>query len=189
MAPKKDLSTDPWAKFQREKLSKGGPKGITIKQIADALERSYGIYTGAARILGTTPQNIGQRVKKSARLRKVAKAAREIFLDECEEGLAYLAIEKKDRQAIFYGLNNLGRARGYGKKWWESDSRDEPIDEIGWSDPGASEYEEDLSVDPVERLGLEELPNGMTEEDLGLAGKGALGNGERVNGLEEDGNG
>lgn len=188
MAPKKDLDADPWAKLQREKLGKGGPKGITTKQIADALERSYGIYSGAARILGTTPQNIGQRVKKSAKLRKVAAKARELFIDECETGLIDL-VKDRDRQAIFFGLNNLGKARGYGRKWWEDDPRQEPVDEIGWTDPGPPEIEESLEVDPVERLGIEELPNGMTREDLGLNGKGASGNGDRINGTGGDADG
>jgi len=165
------------------------PKGHrTIEEYELALKKAQGFVTATAEILGVNHSSVSRRIKGSRRLQKVQRECREFVLDVAESKLL-ACIEDKKSWAIMFFLNNQGKGRGYGRKWWEDEASaaaDGKAD-IAWTDPGPPKNADiddlDACVD-LDRLG--ELPRGIKREHLGLTGNGATGSGERVNGEEDE---
>ena len=90
----------------------GAPKGITNKQIKEALKASGGFISHAAIKLGTSHQNVSARVRKSPELKKFIDKIKEFNVDTAEVQLINL-IRKGDFQAIKFYLQCQGKDRGY----------------------------------------------------------------------------
>lgn len=157
----------------------------SIEEYEVALRKAQGFTSVAAQMLGVTVRAVNKRIKGSKTLQRVTEELREFNLDVAESKLL-AKVNSGETKAIFYFLNNQGKKRGYGRKWWDSDGAgQEDIDKVKWTDPGRPPRpEEDIDdaevLNDLQRI----LPEGCTatHEDLGLNGKGAGGNGERVNG-------
>lgn len=93
-------------------MSKRGPKGIKNQQIKDALKVTGGFISHAAAKLGTSHQNISQRVARSAELKQYLDKLKEFNLDTAEVQLLNL-IRKGDFAAIKFYLQCHGKERGY----------------------------------------------------------------------------
>lgn len=93
-------------------MSKRGPKGITNKQIKDALKATGGFISHAAIRLGTSHQNISQRVARSSELKTFLDKIKDFNVDTAEVQLLNL-IRQGDFQAIKFYLQCHGKDRGY----------------------------------------------------------------------------
>lgn len=89
--------------------------GLTINQIAKALEKSNGINAEAGRILGVTGQAIADRVRKSKKLQAVKEDVIEGTLDRAENKLIK-AIDRGDLKAVMFYLRTIGKGRGYTER-------------------------------------------------------------------------
>jgi|GEM_PF-1683071 Transcriptional regulator containing GAF, AAA-type ATPase, and DNA binding domains len=87
---------------------------FTEEQVIDALEKSAGIYAGAAKLLGVDRSTIKRFVDKHKAVREALPNIIEFNLDAAEMGLMHL-IGKKNFLAIKFILETRGKGRGYGK--------------------------------------------------------------------------
>jgi len=87
----------------------------TVEQVANALERSYGVYSGAAKQLGCSPNTIRNYVDRYPALREICNEALERMLDYSELQL-FRKIREGSLPAITFFLRNKGRSRGYCEK-------------------------------------------------------------------------
>ena len=137
-------------------------------------------------MLGVTPAAVSKRIKSGKRLQEFVKAIKAFHLDVAESKLLS-AVGKEKGWAVMYYLNNQGKPRGYGRKWWDDESAgEENVETVEWTDPGPpkSPDQDDLAACVDARKLLEDIPSRshLTDEDLGLNGRGARGSGQRVNG-------
>jgi hypothetical protein len=88
-------------------------KLLTHQAILAAIHRHAGIICLVARELGTSRQNIHQRIKTSPELQAAVVEAQDELLDVAEGHVARL-IQEGDRAAIIWYLSRKGRSRGYG---------------------------------------------------------------------------
>ena len=153
----------------------------TIEEYEQAIRKAQGFVSVVAQLLGVTPRAVNKRIKGSKVLQAVMRECREFTLDVAESKLL-TAVNASNLTAVFYYLNNMGKKRGYGRKWWEDGPGPEDGEvKVTWIDekpPRGKEEDEEAGID-LEALGVE---GKLTPEDLGLNGKGAKGKGERVNG-------
>jgi len=166
-----------------QKQTKGN-RQRTIEEYECALDKAGGFLAEASRILGVSRSAVTQRVKKSKRLQKKLQEIIEFHLDVAESKLLS-CVNKEQGWAVMYYLNNKGKPRGYGRKWWEEQGAEDKAEAVEWSDPGPPERPNDEDEDfDLSRL-LEDMPNRsrLTENDLGLNCKGAGGaRGRQVDG-------
>lgn len=85
---------------------------LTDEQIAEALIKGKGIFLAAARYVGQDRSNIGKRVKESPFLQAVVEQCKEARIDEAEESLQSL-IMQRDLGAVCFILKTIGKKRGY----------------------------------------------------------------------------
>ena len=88
-------------------------KLLTHQTILGAIHRHAGVISLVARELGTSRQNIHQRIKASPELQAAMAEAEDELLDVAEGHVARL-IRQGDRATIMWYLNRKGRTRGYG---------------------------------------------------------------------------
>lgn len=88
---------------------------LTIKQIEDALHKSGGFVSQAAKGLNVTASNVYARIKKSARLQEVKREIDESYLDVAEHRLIK-EIGEGNLGAICFYLKCKGKQRGYVEK-------------------------------------------------------------------------
>lgn len=164
----------------KKKKKKPGRKW-TVEEYAAAIRKAQGFTSVAAELLGVTVRAVNKRVQTSKMLQDVMKECREFVLDVAESKL-FKAIQDGKMMAVMYYLNNQGKARGYGRKWWDDGMTvgDGKV-EVKWIEgkPARGEEEDEEADIDLEALGV---AGKLTPEDLGLKGKGAGGNGSRVNG-------
>lgn len=102
-----------------EKVTKvtRGPKykRHTDDAIAAALRAASGIVSEAARMLGTSPKVIYQRMRRSPALAEIRDDGREELLDLAETSLRR-AVEDGQTWAVMFTLKTLGRTRGYTER-------------------------------------------------------------------------
>lgn len=84
----------------------------SLDEVADALRRSKGMVSIAARRLGISRQAIQQRIQKSTTLQQVRDDAREEMKDTAEMRL-YDKIEDGEAWAICFYLKTQAKDRGY----------------------------------------------------------------------------
>lgn len=87
-------------------------RGVSNEALAVALAEAGGIYTEAAKIIGTSRANVSQRVKRSPALQKVVEQARESLVDLAESQLKK-KIRDGNMTAIIFALKTQGKERGY----------------------------------------------------------------------------
>lgn len=85
---------------------------VTDEQIADALVKSYGTVTAAARLLGITPKAIYYRFEQTPELRSAMLEARESLCDIAQLKLVEM-IHSGEVAAVIFALKCLGKARGF----------------------------------------------------------------------------
>lgn len=88
---------------------------ITEEMLEHALRKNAGIALLAANELGTSRQNVGQRIAKSPRLQNAIKEAREELLDTGEGHIAK-AVLSGDKPTIRWLMERLGASRGYANR-------------------------------------------------------------------------
>jgi hypothetical protein len=81
-------------------------------EIKKALIASGGLMSHAARMLGCSHATISLRVKDDPDLQQVIEAARELHIDDAENSLRQLVLDK-DLGATIYSLKTIGKRRGY----------------------------------------------------------------------------
>lgn len=84
--------------------------GLTA--VEDALKRSMGNISLAAKSLGFDRSTLYHRIKKNPKLKTIVDDARETLVDVAESAL-YSAVTKKEAWAVCFTLKTQGRARGY----------------------------------------------------------------------------
>jgi len=80
--------------------------------IIEALQRSGGVMSAAAKMLNTSRVSLYKWLEKNAKLREAREQAEESLLDLAESKL-FKAIEKGDMTAIIFTLKTRGKTRGY----------------------------------------------------------------------------
>lgn len=90
-------------------------KQHTIEEYAEALKKSKGLYTMAARALGVTWEAVDKRVRSSPTLQEIVKAERESMIDTAELHLFKL-VQDGDFEAIKLIVRTLGKGRGYTER-------------------------------------------------------------------------
>jgi hypothetical protein len=88
-------------------------KLLTRQAILGAIHRHAGVISFVARELGTSRQNIHQRIKVSPELQAAVTEVEDELLDVAEGHVARL-IQEGDFATIRWYLNRKGRSRGYG---------------------------------------------------------------------------
>lgn len=85
---------------------------ITNDKIIDALKKSSGLVTVAAKRMSCSPQTIYSRIKAFPALQVVIDENRNELVDLAEQKLKQL-VKKGEFQAISLVLKTLGKHRGY----------------------------------------------------------------------------
>lgn len=88
---------------------------VTEKQIADALEKTGGFISHAAKMLKVTHGAVSKRVSKSEHLQTVLADIKESRLDLAETKLME-KVNSADLGAICFYLKCQGKGRGYVEK-------------------------------------------------------------------------
>lgn len=87
----------------------------TVKQIEEALRRTYGTVAAAARLLGMNRQYLHERIAATPRLQEVLDESREFMVDQAELKLV-TAVQEGDIRAITFMLSRIGKSRGWGSE-------------------------------------------------------------------------
>ncbi len=95
-------------------MKKRNPKdnSITMDMVIDAVSRSSGNITGAARKLKCERSRIYKMIEEHPILKEVIARARETIIDQAEESLLK-NIKEGNVTSIIFVLKTLGRSRGY----------------------------------------------------------------------------
>jgi predicted transcriptional regulator len=101
-------------------------KHTTIEQCAEALRKSGGFASGAAKMLGISEGALSQRIKKSEKLRQVKTEIEEFYLDLAETKLI-AKIRNEDLGAICFYLKCKGKQRGYVERQEITGANGSPI--------------------------------------------------------------
>lgn len=88
---------------------------VKLAEIKEALQKTLGFQSQAAKQLGISRQAISMRIKKNKSLQALLKDIDEHFLDIAELGLVK-NLKEYDLKAIEYYLDRKGKDRGYGLK-------------------------------------------------------------------------
>lgn len=94
---------------------KGGRKGITEKQVAEALRKTAGLISYAADAIGISRQAVHDRINHSPHLQALLKEIRESVKD-IAEGNILKSIKGGDTKDSRWYLEQTGEDRGYGNK-------------------------------------------------------------------------
>lgn len=86
----------------------------TNAQIIEAMDKSLGFQSIAAKTLNITPSALTQRLQRNPKLQKVLDKIMERRLDIAESKLFKL-VQKGNLKAITFFLQHKGQNRGYGK--------------------------------------------------------------------------
>jgi predicted transcriptional regulator len=86
--------------------------GTSLKQCEEALRKSGGFISHAAKLLGISTSALSQRVKKYKSLQDVREEAEEMYLDMAETELLK-KIRTGSGWAICFFLKTKGKKRGY----------------------------------------------------------------------------
>lgn len=95
--------------------------GPTVQAIIDALIKTHGMMSKAARILNCDVKTISNRMKECPEIAEALEEAEAIRLDEAETMLDK-NVKKGDQRAIEFFLSKKGRLRGYGTDSKEKDN-------------------------------------------------------------------
>lgn len=90
-------------------------KRLTKKRVREALYKSRGVITAAAKMLGVTRKHLSAYVHKDPDLVAARAEAREMLLDVAENNL-YRAVEEGQPWAVQYTLSRLGKGRGFTER-------------------------------------------------------------------------
>lgn len=93
----------------------GVTKNITEKTLAAALRKWGGVQTLAAKEIGTSRQNVYQRIKLSKKLQDVMREVEDDTLD-LGEGHIIKGVRDGDKDYVKYYMDRKGKRRGYGPK-------------------------------------------------------------------------
>jgi len=104
---------------KRERHQKVGERDIV-----EALRKSGGYRTQAAKMLGITYDGLAKRIQRSPDLRAAEQLIEETSLDFAESKLMH-AIRRGEPWAIKFHLETKGAVRGYVKKEPEQDAREQ----------------------------------------------------------------
>lgn len=90
-----------------------GKRAHSVKKILSAIEGTGGIRSEIAKRLGCSIRTIYYYISEIPEVKQAVKEEEDKVLDMAESNL-FLLIQNGDTSAIFYYLNNKGKARGYG---------------------------------------------------------------------------
>jgi hypothetical protein len=85
---------------------------FTPEQVAEALRRTHGIQTRAARALGCSAATIRRYIHRFPQVRETYEQVKGLFLDRAELQLM-AAVDRGVWKAVEYTLLTLGKDRGY----------------------------------------------------------------------------
>lgn len=100
---------------QNSERGPGAPLRFTEEQVVDALERTNGIYSKAARILRCHRDTVENYVERYDSCKAAAKAAKETIIDMAEDVIVG-ALKKKDISTARWVAGTLGSHRGWAEK-------------------------------------------------------------------------
>lgn len=87
----------------------------TDAEIIEALEKSGGLITHAAKLLGITRNTIYRRMQSSKKVTEAVDDARAIMVDELITAFRQ-RVKSGDTTAIIFGLKCLGKSAGFVEK-------------------------------------------------------------------------
>ena len=95
----------------------------TPEEVTDALNRSKGMVTVAARLLGCVPNTVQAYIDRYDEVREARNQEREAMTDVAELAL-YKAIQGGEAWAVCFYLKTQGKSRGYVERQeqWHSGS-------------------------------------------------------------------
>jgi hypothetical protein len=89
-----------------------GWRHFTVEEVAAALEKSHGLVSFAARLLGCYRSTVYEYLKRHPHLKDIIHDAGEALVDKAELGIEK-AIDNGEPWAIALVLKTKGKARGY----------------------------------------------------------------------------
>jgi hypothetical protein len=89
-----------------------GWRQFTVDEVAAALEKSHGLVSFAARLLGCNRSTVYEYLKRYPYLKEIIHDAGEALVDKAELGIEK-AIDNGEPWAIALVLKTKGKARGY----------------------------------------------------------------------------
>lgn len=92
-----------------------GQRRYTADQMRDALLKSRGLVTVAAKMLGCEPHTVHRYIRDFPTVAAALKEAREGILDMTEARL-FQAANEGEQWAVTFLLKNIGKDRGYMEK-------------------------------------------------------------------------
>ena len=92
-----------------------GKPRFTIDQVAEALTKSAGLRSMAAKALGCSPPTVANYIERHKRLQELEVEIVEHNLDMAE-GTILTAIKNKNLTATIFFLKTKGRHRGYSER-------------------------------------------------------------------------
>lgn len=87
----------------------------TKEAVEEALKKSGGLASGAARILDCSVQTVLNYIKRFPELEEIRRDVVTRVVDKAEAGLFQL-VSEGDRTSIIFTLKTLGRNRGYSER-------------------------------------------------------------------------
>jgi hypothetical protein len=88
---------------------------FTPRQVIEALERSAGIRSAAARQLRCSPSTITYYIDKCPQIAEACEEIREGIIDMAE-GQLVSAVQNGNLTAVIFTLKTIGRERGYSER-------------------------------------------------------------------------
>lgn len=88
---------------------------VTAQQVSDALTKSHGLVSVAARSLGVSRATIYKYIKKYPTIKQAHDDAADAMTDTAESAL-FEKILAGDLQAIIFYLRTMGKGRGYTER-------------------------------------------------------------------------
>ena len=88
---------------------------ITDSQIAEALRKSNGYISHAAKILGVSHSAVSKRIRKSEKLQEILEEKRNEMIEFAENKLFEL-VKEGNITAIIFTLKTLGKDRGWTER-------------------------------------------------------------------------
>lgn len=107
----------------------------SIEECAEALRKSGGFLTGAAKLLGISPGSLCQRISNHPELKAIQDEIKESYLDMAETALLK-KVKALDLGAICFYLKCQGKKRGYIEKDTQQQSSEANVQVVIVKDSG-----------------------------------------------------
>lgn len=123
--------------------------GLTVKQLAAAIEKNGGNVTEAARALKITRWALQKRIAKNKELQQTVESARESMVD-LAEGKLKEELGKNNTAIIIFTLKTLGKKRGYVERQEVTGADGAPLVVKGYVEVTPDDWDDEPNADKAD---------------------------------------